>query len=54
LSKSDYQDLSNEFDLEIALVKAVMDVESAGSGFLLKEPAPARPKILFEAQCSTS
>jgi hypothetical protein len=50
LSKSDYQDLSDEYDLEIALVKAVMDVESAGSGFLLKEPAPARPKILFEAQ----
>lgn len=49
LSKSDYQDLSDEFDLEIALVKAVMEVESAGSGFLLKEPSPARPKILFEA-----
>ncbi|MBE9184888.1 N-acetylmuramidase family protein [Microcoleus sp. LEGE 07076] len=49
LSKSDYQDLSDEFDLEIALVKAVMKVESAGSGFLLKEPSPARPKILFEA-----
>jgi hypothetical protein len=49
LSKSDYQDLSDEFDLEIALVKAVMEVESAGSGFLIKEPSPARPKILFEA-----
>lgn len=49
LSKSDYQDLSDEFDLELALVKAVMEVESAGSGFLLKEPSPARPKILFEA-----
>ena len=50
LSKSDYQDLSHEFGLELALVKAVMDVESAGSGFLLKETAPARPKLLFEAQ----
>lgn len=49
LSKSDYQDLSDEFDLEIALVKAVIEVESAGSGFLLKESSPARPKILFEA-----
>jgi len=49
LSKSDYQDLSDEFDLELACVKAVMEVESAGSGFLLKEPSPARPKILFEA-----
>lgn len=49
LSNSDYQDLSNEFGLEIALLKAVIEVESAGSGFLLKELSPARPKILFEA-----
>lgn len=27
----------------------MIEVESAGSGFLLNEPAPARPKILFEA-----
>lgn len=50
LSDSDYQDLSSEFGLEIALIKAVMEVESNGSGFLLKENAPARPKILFEGQ----
>ncbi len=49
LSDQDYKDLSSEFDLEIAIIKAVMEVESAGSGFLLSEPAPARPKILFEA-----
>jgi hypothetical protein len=50
LSEADYQDLSSEFGLEVALIKTVMDVESSGSGFLLNEPAPARPKILFEAQ----
>jgi len=49
LSDKDYQDLSSEFGLDIAMIKAVVEVESAGSGFLLKEPAPARPKILFEA-----
>ncbi len=49
LSDQDYKDLSDEFDLEVALIKAVMEVESAGSGFLLSEPAPSRPKILFEA-----
>ncbi|NCR59451.1 MAG: N-acetylmuramidase family protein [Microcystis aeruginosa LL13-06] len=49
LSDQDYKDLSSEFDLEIPMIRAVMEVESAGSGFLLSEPAPARPKILFEA-----
>jgi hypothetical protein len=49
LSEQDYQDLSHEFDLEVAMIKAVIEVESAGSGFLLNEVAPARPKILFEA-----
>ena len=49
LSEKDFQDLSREFGLEIAIIKAVMEVEAAGSGFLIKEPAPARPKILFEA-----
>lgn len=49
LSEVDYDDLGREFGLETALIKAVMAVESAGSGFLLNEPAPARPKILFEA-----
>ncbi|MBN8561047.1 MAG: N-acetylmuramidase family protein [Leptolyngbya sp. UWPOB_LEPTO1] len=49
LSTSDYHELSKEYGVELALVKAVMQVESCGSGFLLNEPAPARPKILFEA-----
>ena len=40
LSDKDYQDLSSEFGLDIAMIKAVIEVESAGSGFLLKEPAP--------------
>jgi hypothetical protein len=48
LSESDYEDLSNEFELETALIKAVVEVESHGSGFLLRELPPARPKILFE------
>ncbi len=49
LSDQEYKDLSSEFDLEIPLIRAVMEVESKGSGFLLSEPAPARPQILFEA-----
>ncbi len=54
LSKSDYQDLSDEFDLEMALVKAVMEVESAGSGFLLKERSPALPRFYLKLSGSTS
>ncbi len=49
LSDGDLQDLSNEFGLDVAVIKAVMAVEAGGSGFLLNEPSPARPKILFEA-----
>ena len=49
LSDVDMGDLASEFGLELAVVKAVMQVESAGSGFLLREPSPSRPKILFEA-----
>lgn len=49
LSDSDIQKLSAEFGLSIAIIKAVMEVEAAGSGFLLNEPSPSRPKILFEA-----
>lgn len=48
LSNSDIFKLADLFDLEVASVKAVMEVESNGSGFLLNEPAPIRPKILFE------
>lgn len=49
LSDSDIQKLSSEFGLSVAIIKAVMEVEAAGSGFLLNEPSPSRPKILFEA-----
>jgi len=49
LSNNDYEDLSEEFNLEVAIIKAVIKVESNGCGFLLHESPPARPKILFEA-----
>ncbi|MEO1396550.1 MAG: N-acetylmuramidase family protein [Cyanobacteria bacterium J06634_5] len=49
LSTQDYKTLAKEFDIEEPAIRAVVEVESAGSGFLIKEPAPARPKILFEA-----
>lgn len=48
LSTSDFQALSREFELEIAVIQAVIKIESNGSGFLLLELPPARPKILFE------
>ena len=48
LSESDFQDLSREFALETAVIKAIIKIESNGSGFLLQESPPARPKILFE------
>lgn len=50
LADADYQTLSAEFGINVALIKTVIGVESAGSGFLLNEAAPARPKILFEAR----
>lgn len=49
LSEEDMQSLAARFDVPYAHIKAVVDIESAGSGFLLSEPPPARPKILFEA-----
>lgn len=48
LSGSDYEKAASSYGLEPALIRAVVEVESAGSGFLLKEKAPCRPKILFE------
>jgi hypothetical protein len=48
LSPADFQQAAAEFGLDVAVVRAVLEVESAGRGFL-DEPAPARPKILFEA-----
>jgi hypothetical protein len=48
LTQEDIQSLADEYDIPVAHLAAVVDVEAAGSGFLLSEPAPARPKILFE------
>lgn len=49
-SLSDKQKLivAKAFDIPINHLNAVLKVESAGNGFLLKEKPPARPKILFE------
>lgn len=44
LSEQNLIDFSNAFDLELAVVKAVNEVESNGKGFLVD----GRPKILFE------
>ena len=44
LSESDLQDFANAYDLELAAVKAVNEIESLGKGFLID----GRPRILFE------
>lgn len=44
LTEQDYIDFAKEFDLELAIVKAVTEVESRGNGFL----EDGRPIILFE------
>ena len=44
LAEEDYAILAEEHDCEEAIVKAIIEVESTGSGFLLQEPPPARPK----------
>lgn len=44
LSEQNLIDFSNQFNLELAIVKAVNEVESNGKGFLVD----GRPKILFE------
>lgn len=48
LDDDDIELVALEHDLPPAYIDAIRSVESSGSGFLLKEPAPARPKILFE------
>ena len=45
LTNADISKVANDLNLPIAAVKAVIDIESAGSGFL----ADGRIKILFEA-----
>jgi peptidoglycan hydrolase-like protein with peptidoglycan-binding domain len=48
LSNDDFVKLADVFKIDVPSVKAVMEIESNGSGFLLNESAPCRPKILFE------
>lgn len=49
ITDGDIAELADRWSVNPCHLRAVLAVESAGSGFLLKEPAPARPKILFEA-----
>ena len=44
LSEKDLQDFATKFNLELAAVKAVNEIESSGKGFLID----GRPRILFE------
>ena len=44
LSETDLQDFANQYNLELAAVKAVNEIESLGKGFLID----GRPRILFE------
>ncbi|MGB0950308.1 MAG: N-acetylmuramidase family protein, partial [Marinirhabdus sp.] len=44
LSENDLKDFAAKYNLELAAVKAVNEVESVGKGFLLD----GRPRILFE------
>lgn len=44
LSEQDLKDFAKHFNLELAAVKAVNEVESSGKGFLVN----GKPKILFE------
>ncbi|MCG6187824.1 N-acetylmuramidase domain-containing protein [Maribellus maritimus] len=44
LSEQDLNDFAKQYDVELAAVKAVNEIESRGSGFL----NDGRPKILFE------
>jgi len=48
LTDMDLLNVADMLDVPAAHVDAVRRVEAAGSGFLLKEAHPARPKILFE------
>jgi len=50
LKEIDFQNAAKEIGVEIAAIKAVVDVESQGSGFL----QDGRPKILFEAHIFSS
>jgi hypothetical protein len=49
ITDADIAELADSWNIDPCHLRAVLRVESAGSGFLIKEPPPARPKILFEA-----
>lgn len=49
ISEDDITEHADTWNVNPCHLRAVLRVESAGSGFLLSEPPPARPKILFEA-----
>jgi hypothetical protein len=49
ISEADIRELAEMHNVRPAHLDAVLKVEAAGEGFLLREPKPARPKILFEA-----
>ncbi|MGB5944061.1 MAG: N-acetylmuramidase family protein [Leeuwenhoekiella sp.] len=44
LGEQDLIDFANKYDLELAVIKAVNEIESSGKGFLID----GRPRILFE------
>jgi hypothetical protein len=48
LSPADIQKAANHHNVPADHLDAVRQVEAAGSGFLLNETPPSRPKILFE------
>jgi hypothetical protein len=45
LTEADYEAVARQLNVEVAVIKAVMEVESAGKGFL----PDGRPTILYEA-----
>jgi hypothetical protein len=49
ITAADIEELADAWRVPPCHLRAVLRVESAGGGFLLREPPPARPKILFEA-----
>ena len=49
LTEADYREAAKELGCEVAAIKAVADVESAGNGFILDPVSQTPvPKILFE------
>lgn len=48
IGEEDLKNLASEYQVSLPAIKAVIEVEAAGSGFLLQENPPSRPKILFE------